>query len=110
MTSAPVKYPHYFADFQSLIQGSGADAPPWLKDFREGAWNRFSQTGFPTARRGNERWKYTNVRPIAKVDFAAANRPSSPNDSRAMLPAYNLDSHTVFYLVFVDGFYSEALS
>ncbi|MBC8280946.1 MAG: Fe-S cluster assembly protein SufD [Chloroflexi bacterium] len=110
MTSAPAKYAHYFADFQSLIQGSGADAPSWLKNFREEAWNRFSETGFPTARRGNERWKYTNVRPIAKVDFATASRPSSPNGSSAMVPVYKVDGPAVFDLVFVDGFYSTELS
>ena len=69
MTSAPAKYAHYFADFQSLVQGAGAGAPNWLKDLRDTGWSRFNETGFPTARRGNERWKYTNVGTIAKTDF-----------------------------------------
>ena len=70
MTLATAKYAHYLADFQSLTQGAGAAAPPWLRDLRDNAWSRFVDTGFPTARRGNERWKYTNVGPIARIDFA----------------------------------------
>ena len=69
MTSAPAKYAHYLADFQSLVQGPGAGAPNWLQDLRDTGWSRFNETGFPTARRGNERWKYTNVGPIARTDF-----------------------------------------
>ena len=57
MTSAPAKHAHYFADFQSLVQGAGTDAPAWLRDLRDNAWSKFSDTGFPTARRDNERWK-----------------------------------------------------
>ena len=42
MTSAPAKYAHYLADFQSLVQGPGAGAPNWLQDLRDTGWG--SQT------------------------------------------------------------------
>lgn len=109
-SSAPAKYAHYLADFQSLVQGPGADAPTWLKNFRDEAWTKFSETGLPIARRGNERWKYTNVRPIDKIDFAAAARPQSANGSGALVPDYKIDGPAVFDLVFVDGYYSAELS
>ncbi len=110
MTSAPAKYAHYFADFQSLTQGPGSGAPAWLKTLREDAWTKFSATGFPTARRGNERWKYTNVSPIAKVDFGATSQVPSINESRSLIPDYKIDGPAVHDLVFVDGHYSAELS
>ena len=110
MTSAPAKYAHYFADFQSLVQGPGAGAPPWLKALREDAWTKFSATGFPTARRGNERWKYTNVGPIAKVDFGTTSPAPSVNGSKSLVPDYKVDGPAVYDLVFVDGHYSAELS
>ena len=58
----------YRADFQA----AGESAPAWLADLRKRAMERFAETGFPTARRGNEAWKYTNVSPIANADLGLA--------------------------------------
>ena len=110
MTSAPAKHAHYFADFQALVQGPGTDAPAWLRDLRDNAWSKFSDTGFPTARRGNERWKYTNVGPIAKIDFSLAGQPISANGSKALVPDYKVAGTAVFDLVYVDGHYSAEMS
>ena len=108
MTSAQAKFAHYFADFQSLTHGVGAGAPSWLQGLRDSGWSRFNETGFPTARRGNERWKYTNVGPIAKVDFGIAEKTvSTPDD---LLPAYQFDGPQVYDLVYLDGRYSAELS
>ena len=114
MTLAPAKYAQYFADFQSLNQGPGAEAPSWLRDIRENGWSRFSDTGFPTARRGNERWKYTNVGPIAKIDFGLALTLAPTNGSKVLAsthqPTYQLEGPAVYHLVYVDGRYSSELS
>ncbi len=58
----------YRADFRA----AGDSAPAWLADLRKRAMERFAETGFPTARRGNEAWKYTNVSPIANADLGLA--------------------------------------
>ena len=58
----------YRADFVA----AGDSAPSWLADLRKRAMERFAETGFPTARRGNEAWKYTNVSPIANADLGLA--------------------------------------
>ncbi|MED5406027.1 MAG: hypothetical protein VX484_08630, partial [Chloroflexota bacterium] len=101
MTSVSVKFAHYLADFKSLTQGPGAAGPPWLRDLRDSGWSRFNKTGFPTARRGNERWKYTNVGPIAKTDFGIADEPISvPSD---LLPVYEADGQQIYDLVYLDG-------
>jgi Fe-S cluster assembly protein SufD len=110
MTSAPAKYAHYFADFQSLVQGPGAGAPHWLQDLRDAGWSKFDETGFPTARRGNERWKYTNVGPIAKTDFGFASGPNAANGAKALAPSYEIEGPSVFDLVYIDGHYSPELS
>ena len=108
MTSASVKFAHYLADFKSLTQGPGAAGPLWLQDLRDSGWSRFNETGFPTARRGNERWKYTNVGPIAKTDFGIADKPVSvPSD---LLPVYEADGQQIYDLVYLDGRYSPELS
>ena len=58
----------YRADFQA----AGESAPARLAGLRKRAMERFAETGFPTARRGNEAWKYTNVSPIANAELALA--------------------------------------
>lgn len=40
----------------------------WLRRLRDSAFDRFQQVGFPTT--ADEEWKYTNVAPIAKAQFA----------------------------------------
>ena len=110
MTRAPSKYAHYFADFLSLTQGPGAGAPSWLRNIRDNAWSRFTATGFPTTRRGNERWKYTNVAPIAKTDFGFSLSPAPANGSKALAPSYQIGGPAVYDLVYVDGRYSSDLS
>ncbi|MDA0262861.1 MAG: Fe-S cluster assembly protein SufD [Chloroflexi bacterium] len=110
MTTAPAKYAHYLADFQSLTEGPGAEAPAWLKSARDNAWTKFAATGFPTARRGNERWKYTNVGPIARTDFGYPLAPAPADGSEGLVPSYQVSGQTVFDLIYVDGVYSPGLS
>ncbi len=47
----------YAADFSKTDGGAA-----WLADLRKKAWAEFEKLGFPTARRGNELWKYTDLR------------------------------------------------
>ena len=72
MSTAPtINHPSYYADYQALREQLSPGSPPWLNDLRAAAWEKFDASGFPTARRGNEPWKYTNVRPIAQGRFSA---------------------------------------
>ena len=85
--------------------------PVWTKSLRDYAWNRFTELGFPTARRGNESWKYTNVRPIASARFAVPMDLDSEGflDSAVLRRAAPWDDSWV-NMVFVDGRFSAALS
>jgi Fe-S cluster assembly protein SufD len=106
--SVPVGYPD---QFQALRRNGGADVPPWLRELGDQAWSRFTQLGFPTARRGNEKWKYTNVAPIARAAFSY----SGDLDPDGAITAAGLrriapwnDKWT--NLVFVDGKFSKTVS
>ena len=68
MTTRTVTNHRYHEDHLALAAAS--QGPAWLADLRAAGWQRFSEIGFPTARRGNERWKYTAVAPISRVSFA----------------------------------------
>ncbi len=65
-TSAADTYPHYAAAYAA----QPANGPDALVKLRQRGWDAFSKLGLPTARRGNEPWKYTNVAPIAREAFA----------------------------------------
>ena len=115
MTRSAVKHGRYPSDFQSFRQDAAARSPSWLQDIRDLGWARFDSLGFPTARRGNERWKYTNVAPIARANFAYPSQPSPSNGSAALVPfgqdlSSNAKGGEWLDLVFVDGRLSQELS
>ena len=85
-----------------------ANQPEWLPPLREAGLARFAELGFPTLR--DEDWRFTNVAPIARLPFQPA-REVTVNGAEstaikdsifARLPGQRL--------VFVNGFFSAALS
>ena len=111
MTQAPTKYGKYPDQFQALEEHAGNNGRSWLNQTRQHAWARFQELGFPTARRGNENWKYTNVAPIANATF----QHPLELDAEASVKVGQLreiapwDKNWV-NLVFLDGRYSRSLS
>ena len=89
MTTRTITNHRYHEDHLALAAAS--TGPAWLADLRAAGWERFESLGFPTARRGNERWKYTAVAPIARVGFAY---PLSDTD-RANHGALNFGLSTI---------------
>lgn len=107
MSTAPtINHPSYHSDYLALREQLAGASPAWLNDLRDSAWESFDAKGFPTARRGNEPWKYTSVRPIAQGRFDA---PVSGQDPlELLLTAGNRLPSTGFEpewlnLIFVDG-------
>jgi Fe-S cluster assembly protein SufD len=83
----------------------------WLHDLRKNAIQRFAALGFPTTKL--EDWRYTNVAPIAKTPFHAAElRWDGVTDERlSELPlAHSAFSECCSRVVFVNGHYSPQLS
>lgn len=87
---------------RAALPGSGI---AWLDDLRARGLRRFAETGFPGAR--IEAWKYTDLRRLARVDFASApENPTTPG-RKAVAPLL-LDDVPV--AVFVDGRFTPGLS
>lgn len=92
----------YLADFEARATARAAE-PDWLRDIRNAGIAAFKELGFPAARKGNEDWKYTDIRPIAKAHFrhAGAATPATID-----LPF----DEGMSRLVFIDGWHAPDLS
>jgi Fe-S cluster assembly protein SufD len=64
LTNTESKYGLAFRDRQSTERNSRA---AWFERLRDGAMDHFEQVGLPSV--DEEDWKYTNLAPIAKIDF-----------------------------------------
>ncbi len=109
-TTAAAHGGQYLADYRDLVGRLSPNGATWLTSLRERAWNQFASLGFPTARRGNEPWKYTNVRPIDRVAFQSGFHagPADVATEEVQETAPHDDSwHT---LAFVDARRSQTLS
>ncbi len=104
------KYKRYLSEIRRFHSGEAADAPSWLRGVRERARDRFSELGLPTARKGNEKWKYTNVGPIANGGFVRPDGPPPGEVSEEDLLRMTPWHEGWMNLVFVDGYYSQRLS
>ena len=110
MPQALAKEERYLSDFQSFEASPAAQGPDWVHRIRQQALSRFTQIGFPTARRGNEKWKYTNVTPIARATFQYPfDLVPDALEARELQRLAPWEDSWV-NLVFVNGRYSPALS
>lgn len=103
-TTAPATTIASYARDFSKVEG-GAE---WLVELRKKAWAEFEKLGFPTERRGNELWKYTDLR---RLDTEAYSRDGagpgiSADDLRNIAP-WSDDWHTA---VIINGQFSAELS
>ncbi len=110
MTQASTVNKQYAQDFQRLRERLGDTEPSWLHDMRIRAFETFTALGFPTARRGNEPWKYTNVGPIAAATFTYDGAAEIPQVSARKVQAAVPVRKGWTNLVFVDGRYAPSLS
>ena len=99
------------SDFQALQRSSEEGGLTWIRDIRENAWSSFSDLGFPTARRGNEKWKYTSVRSVAYADFShPLDLDPDTGTGAADLKKVAPWNDGWMNLIFVDGRFSTVLS
>jgi Fe-S cluster assembly protein SufD len=100
-----------YLDAFGAFERNGASADPaWVRDLRRDAAARFADLGFPTARRGNEEWKYTDVRPIARAPFSPLSPVEPPAVTAQELERLTVGDSRWSRLVFVDGCYAPDLS
>ncbi len=99
-------FERYRADFRSFAKS--VDGPSWLHELRDRGYAAFDRNGLPTQIRDNEKWKYTNLGPLANTTFSYPSNPGTVDAEmlRALIPT----SDDWIQLVFVDGHYSPPLS
>lgn len=103
MSSTSSDFVSAFDKVANSLPGSGL---PWLTQARRSALDAFKTLGFPSPR--DENWKYTNVRPIERGDFAPNGALAAPLETSAeALNIIPLDGPT---LVLVNGAFSPELS
>ena len=104
LAELPTSVEKFVPAFSSL---DDSHAPEWLVKARRLAWANFSDLGIPTKRRGNELWKYTNLRPLAETDFDHGRIGLVSIDEIKSNGPWDDSWHTV---VVVDGNFSSQLS
>ena len=113
MARQPAPEAHYVSQFERTEQNGAASSPAWLRGLRQEAIADFARLGFPVARRGNELWKYTDIRPIAEARFPMAADRLDPGVLEAVgarFHDFDLPCPRVHQLVFIDGHYARSLS
>jgi len=109
-TQTPTQEAAYLEAYESLRNNGYAHDPDWAQTLRADAIGKFKEMGFPIARRGNEEWKYTDIRSIATTPFHLPDSPATLDLSDRRLRSVALGRLDWNRLAFVDGVYSERLS
>jgi Fe-S cluster assembly protein SufD len=108
MATATKEKSLYREAWESSQRTAARDLPAWVARVRKDALGAFEQLGFPTT--DEEDWKYTNVAPIARTDFA----PADPANAQALdanaSREFAYEEASGSRLVFVDGIFSAELS
>jgi Fe-S cluster assembly protein SufD len=88
-------------------RAAAATGPDWVRALRRTALRRFDALGLPGPR--DEKWRTTNVGPIADTEFAPAARSETPQIDDRMPAVARVDLGGP-RLVFVDGLLVDELS
>jgi Fe-S cluster assembly protein SufD len=98
-----LKYECYEKDYELITQNSVGIA----NNVRSNAWAAFVESGMPVARKGNEKWKYTNVNSILEKTFRKNAKQLSSEISATSIPC---GSTAHIKIVLLDGHLSDDLS
>src|SRR3989442_10913591 len=107
MVPGAKEWERYLADVAQRASNGTTPAPPWVRELRRSALDRFTALGFPTTK--HEEWKYTNVAPIAQSRFERAESRRNGLTAERLAP-FTFGEQGGTRLVFVDGRYAPALS
>ena len=93
-------YLESFAELEKRLEPQ----PRWLRNLREDAFARFSETGFPTTH--DEDWRFTNVADIAATPFRL---PEPEKISGLEAERFKVSGFGA-QLVFVNGYFAPGIS
>jgi Fe-S cluster assembly protein SufD len=97
----------FVQEFEAPGGPATAEGPEWLEPLRRSAMERFTRTGFPSAR--DEEWRFTPIAPVAQGTWRPA-AGGSGQVTHADLAPFRFGHADWTTLVFVNGVYAEALS
>ena len=100
----------YVEAWNAAIAPSSADIPAELHALRQSAIAKFEEVGFPTARRGNEAWKYTDIAPIAHAAFDDLAPEPPVRVATEALDQHIMGGSVWNRMVFVDGHWVPSLT
>ncbi len=95
----------YQRAFRSQQSRKHSNSNSWLARLRQNAMHHFSEFGFPSVK--DEEWKYTNVAPLAKIDFEVSGGQAN---STFDLAEFTYPETAGSQLVFVNGVLRDDLS
>ncbi len=98
----------YRSQYEAFEKGLNGDAGGTVHELRRRGIERFSAVGFPTTR--DEEWRFTNTAPLARVNFAAADRTSDQRITRDDIAPYVLGDDTIRRAVVINGQFAPHLS
>jgi Fe-S cluster assembly protein SufD len=102
------RYLASFARFEERRARPPSGGASWLAPFRRRAIERFAELGFPTTH--EERWRSTNVAPIARIPFEPlAGEPGRDGDAAGQPGPWTRDGGSAS-LVFIDGRFAPGCS
>src|SRR5260370_40536882 len=99
-------YQTAFRELQGVL--AGFRRVSWVDRLRESAMDQFERVGFPSVK--EEEWKYTNVAPIAKIDFSPIVTSDDVPSSADQLEQFTYPEARESRLVFVNGILRTDLS
>lgn len=100
----------YRVAFRALQDAAQIDSAAWLQRLRTSAMDQFAELGFPSVK--DEEWKYTNVAPIAGIDFKPALLQTAAEgefDIEQLAP-FRCEETAQSELVFLNGILRKDLS
>jgi len=92
---------------RALSEGN-ADEPAWLLSARKVGRARFAKLGLPTLQ--DEDWRFTNVAPLAKMEFKPELEPGHHGVTEKSLNRFPFNALAGGQLVFVNGQFAPELS
>jgi len=100
----------YQLAFRSLQERQQDERVGWLQRLRANAMERFAELGFPSVK--DEEWKYTNVAPLAAIDFkpAVLQTTSASELEMETLAPFRCVETAQSELVFLNGMLRKDLS
>lgn len=98
-------YLSLFRDFENRLNGEKSKP---IHKVRRAAIDKFAELDFPNLHQ--EDWRFTDISPILKHTFSYAAANEGPLPSQKEISRFLFGGMRAYTMVFVNGFYSAALS